>query len=94
MIPPDLGRLIYGDPQAPAGESVRRLFEGWLHAASIIPLTEYRYRLPHMRQIRERPATMSRKWSDEPGTADLLQRVMERIRREGALGVADLSQPL
>ena len=38
----DLDRLIYGDE--------RRLFEYWQHAASILPLSEYRYRLPLMRR--------------------------------------------
>ena len=36
--PADLDRLIY-DP------AERRLFEYWQHAASIIPLSQYRYRL-------------------------------------------------
>jgi len=87
--PADFERLIYGDPRAPSGEDPRRLFEGWLHAASIIPFDEYRYRLPHMRKVRENPAKMSRKWLAEPGTADLLQHVRDRIRREGPLGAAD-----
>src|SRR5450756_1579258 len=47
--PDDFDNLIFG-PQ-------RRLFEGWEHAASIIPLTEYRYQMPRQRNLREQPNT-------------------------------------
>ena len=88
--PVDLDRLIYGRPDAEGEPNPRRLFEGWLHEASIIPLDEYRYQLPHMRRIRATPARMSRQWLSEPDTAETLRQVLERIRREGALRVSDL----
>ena len=45
--PAALDRLIY-DPEQ------RRLFEYWKHAASIIPLSEYRYSLPLKRWFQRR----------------------------------------
>lgn len=60
----------------------RRLFEGWQHAASIIPLTEYRYQMPHQRHLREQPAPV---W----GSAELLEQVRERIRQNGAVRGGD-----
>ncbi len=60
----------------------RRLFEGWQHAASIIPLTEYRYQMPHQRHLREQPAPVS-------GSAELLEQVRERIRQNGAVRGGD-----
>ncbi|NIS80531.1 MAG: winged helix-turn-helix domain-containing protein, partial [Anaerolineales bacterium] len=44
--PYDLDRLAYG-------EEGRRLFEYWFHGVSLIPLTEYRHRLPMMRWFRD-----------------------------------------
>jgi uncharacterized protein len=80
--PHDLDRLIYDPLQ-------RRLFEGWQHAASIIPLVDYRYQMPHQRKLRESPAEMSVGWLSEPGSQELLESVLTRILREGALRVAD-----
>ena len=80
--PQDFDRLIY-DPQQ------RRLFEGWQHAASIIPLVDYRYQIPHQRKLRETPAEMSASWLNEPGSKDLLESVLSRIHQQGALRVAD-----
>lgn len=94
--PADLDRLIYGDLTSlpgettwPQGENSCRLFEGWLHAACIIPLAEYRYRLPGMRRRREKPAKWTQKWLSQPGNVELLQHVMEQVRCEGPLRSAD-----
>ncbi len=83
----DFDRLVYGDPDA--SENPRRLFEGWMHAASILALSEYRYRIPHQRRLRATPAPMSEQWLAKPESEELMQGVLERIRREGALGVKD-----
>ncbi|HLE51337.1 MAG TPA: crosslink repair DNA glycosylase YcaQ family protein [Anaerolineales bacterium] len=80
--PADFDRLIY-DPNE------RRLFEGWQHAASIIPLEDYRYQIPHMRRLRENPAGMSLKWLQDPESSELLHKVMERIRQNGPVRAAD-----
>jgi hypothetical protein len=79
--PADFDRLIYAAP--------RRLFEDWLHAACILPLTEYRYRLPHKRRLRTHGATHTVQWLSEPGNVELLAATLERIRKDGAVGVGD-----
>ena len=80
--PSELDRLIYEPDQ-------RRLFEGWQHAASIIPLEDYRYQIPHMRYVHQNPAEMSVKWLAEPGSKDLLQFVRERITDQGPMRTKD-----
>jgi uncharacterized protein YcaQ len=73
-----LEQMIYNPLQ-------RKLFEGWQHAASIIPLEEYRYQLPNMRRNREAPWIRTEGWLADPQNRVLLPAVLERIRREGAL---------
>jgi hypothetical protein len=80
--PADLDRLLF-DPEQ------RRLFEGWQHAASIIPLRDYRYQMPYQRYLREMPSEMSAMWLSEPGSRELMHSALERIRREGVLRAAD-----
>jgi uncharacterized protein YcaQ len=80
--PADFDRLIY-DP------AERRLFEGWLHVASIIPLKDFRYQLPFMRRLRESPNDRNLRWLSDPENAGLLQLARERIRQEGGLRAAD-----
>jgi uncharacterized protein len=79
--PAALDILIFG-PQ-------RRLFEGWQHAASIIPLREYRYQIPHQRNLREHPTNWYTRWLNEQVQDDFVPGVLERIRQEGALKVSD-----
>jgi len=80
--PVDFDSLIYGPDD-------RRLFEGWKHAASIIPLEDYRYQIPQMRHDRKNPAKMSAEWLSEQGNQELLHSVYERIRDEGPLRARD-----
>jgi uncharacterized protein YcaQ len=80
--PTDLDRLQF-DPKE------RRLFEGWQHAASIIPLEEYRFQMPYQRRVREKPNEWFQNWIKQPGHDQLMPTVMERIRLEGAVKVAD-----
>lgn len=79
--PADFDCLVYGD--SAAGKNRRRLFEDRLYAACILPLSEYRYRLPHKRRLRDGPAYWTREWLSKPGSAELLQFVLDRIRDEG-----------
>ena len=67
----------------------RRLFEGWEHAASIIPLTEYRYQLPHQRNLREHPTNWYNRWLNETVQKEFVPQVLDRIRQEGALKVSN-----
>jgi uncharacterized protein YcaQ len=82
--PADYDDLLY-DPQD------RRLFEGWRHSASIIPLEDYRYQIPHMHSVRQNPTKMSRDWLSEPFNQELLQSVYERIKVEGPLRARDFA---
>ena len=82
--PADLDALAY-DPDR------RRLFEYWLHAASIVPLSEYRYRLRLMRRCAEGAWRSRRRWLDEAGNAELVQAVLRRVREDGAARVSDFS---
>ena len=82
--PEDLDALVY-DPAR------RQLFEYWLHAASIIPLSEYRYRLRLMRHCAEGTFRSRRRWLDEPGNVEIVDGVRRRVREEGAVRVSDFS---
>ncbi len=82
--PADLDALAY-DPER------RRLFEYWLHAASIIPLSEYRYRLRLMRRCSEGAFRSRRRWLEEPGNAEMVDAVRQRVREDGAVRVSDFS---
>jgi uncharacterized protein YcaQ len=80
--PADFDRLIYDPAQ-------RLLFEGWQRAACILPLAEYRYQIPLQHHLRVQPASWSARWLVEPGSRELIQSVLERVRREGAVRVSD-----
>lgn len=77
----ELDRLVYG--------AERRCFEYWMHAACIIPYTEYRYRLPLMHAVKQGASERSRLWLEKPGNAELVKAVRKRIQDEGALRAAD-----
>lgn len=79
--PADFDHLIYNS----AG---RRLFEGWQHAACIIPLEDYRYQIPHMQYVRQKQL-LSGGWLLEPANKELLDSVYARIKSEGALRARD-----
>jgi len=80
--PADFDRLIY-DPQ------VRQLFEYWGHAASIMPLKEYRFRMPAMQALHDSPSRWFSRWLAQPGSAEIVEAVRARIAAEGALRTAD-----
>jgi len=84
-----LGNYNTGDFDALTSAADRRLFEGWQHAASIIPLTEYRYQLPHQRNLREHPTNWYNRWLNETVQKEFVPQVLERVRNEGALKVSD-----
>lgn len=77
----DFHRLIYA-----AGQ--RRLYEGWGHAASIIPLDHYRYhRWRTDPKISFNPGF--HQWLSKKGSSELVQQTLERIRSQGGLRVGD-----
>jgi uncharacterized protein YcaQ len=67
----------------------RRLFEGWEHAATIIPLAEYCFQMPRQRNLREHPTNWYTHWLNDLVQKDFVPQVLERIRREGALKVSN-----
>jgi uncharacterized protein YcaQ len=67
----------------------RQGFEYWGHAASWLPMADYRYFLPRMAAIRQRGGG----WGQEAAHAQLVPRVLERIRTEGPLGPAAFDDP-
>jgi uncharacterized protein YcaQ len=79
--PTDFDNLIFG--------LERLLFEGWEHAATIIPLAEYRYQMPHQRNMRVHPTTWYNRWLNELVNKEFVPLVLERVRREGALKVSN-----
>ena len=78
----DFHKLIYS-------ADTRMLYEGWGHAASIIPLQHYRYH----RWRTDRTVSFNasfREWLSKDGNRELAAQTLERIRSQGALRVADL----
>lgn len=68
----------------------RRLYEGWGHAASILPLEHYRYhRWRTDKSISFNPAFVD--WLNKAGNRELVAQTLERIRLEGGLRVGDFA---
>jgi uncharacterized protein YcaQ len=69
----------------------RRVFEYWGHAMSYLPMSDYRYFLPKMRNF-ENPRS---KWAEISlaKCRHLMQPVLERIRKEGPLCSRDFKPP-
>ncbi len=66
----------------------RRLYEGWGHAASIIPLEHYRYhRWRTDQSVSYNPGF--HEWANKDGHRELAAQTLERIRAEGGLRVGD-----
>lgn len=69
----------------------RRIFEYWGHAASFLPMSDYRYYLPRMRSYRQPKSKWQRDRLEQHG--HLMGPVLERIRAEGPLGSKDFEPP-
>jgi uncharacterized protein YcaQ len=67
----------------------RRVFEYWAHAAAYLPMRDYRFYLPRIRYFAEEHH--ARQWLAEH--RGLAEKVLERIRAEGALAAADFEHP-
>jgi len=67
----------------------RAVFEGWTHAASYIPMSDFRFYAPRLgeRLLSDR----QKAWRDEH--RETVEAVLQRIRDEGALGTADFEAP-
>ncbi|MBN1286028.1 MAG: YcaQ family DNA glycosylase [Anaerolineae bacterium] len=84
--PADFDKLAYNPDH-------RRLFEYWMHAASLIPFSLYRYRIPAMRRFRENGGHWRRDWIKDPQNRQVFEQVMARIRQEGAARTSDFDNP-
>lgn len=67
----------------------RRIFEYWGHAASYLPIADYRYYLPRMRSFDDPKSKWAKDQLQEHG--HLMQAVLDRIREEGPLSSKDFT---
>ncbi len=65
----------------------RKLFEYWFHAAAWLPMADYRYSLPRMRQ-----QNGERNWFKD-GDRKLMNEILARVEAEGALRARDFEEP-
>lgn len=89
----NLDNLVYADPDSPGGDNPRQLFEHWFHAACLLPLSEYRYRLQRMQSSRRGRGDRQRRWLAQKETQALLRDVYDRIKEEGASLARDFEDP-
>jgi len=83
---PDYGEEQLHDLQA----RDRLIFEYWGHAMSYLPMSDYRFCLPRMRNFRNpRHAWISHRLD---GCAHLLAPILDRIRQEGPLSAKDFAR--
>ena len=67
----------------------RQVFEFWAHAASYLPISDYRFYLPAMKNYARRDRT--RKWIRD--NRKIVKTVLERIESEGPLASSDFKTP-
>ncbi|MDB6029700.1 MAG: hypothetical protein JWM16_38, partial [Verrucomicrobiales bacterium] len=78
---PDYTPQMLHDLQEPD----RQVFEYWNHAASYLPMADFRFSLPRMRRARK-----EMHWSDEsPELKTAMRRVVKLIRSNGPLQLRD-----
>jgi uncharacterized protein YcaQ len=67
----------------------RRIFEYWGHAMSYLPMSDYRYSLPRMRNFRN----PTHKWIQQQSEkcAHLIEPTLKRIREDGPLSAKDFA---
>ena len=86
---PDYLDSLLFDGGSTSPDNERRLFEYWMHAACIIPLTQYRYLIPMMRRRATGRGSWHRRWVADPDNRKLARSVLDRVRDEGASRPAD-----
>jgi uncharacterized protein YcaQ len=69
----------------------RRVFEYWGHAMSYLPMSDYRFCLPKMRNFNNPTSRWAKERLEKYG--HLTGSVLERIREEGPLGSKDFEPP-
>ena len=97
----EFDRLIFGDGTINHGTAdtdgdddgnERRLFEYWMHAACVIPLTLYRFAIPTMRRHANPPGKRRREWLQDPANIETLDAVMRHVREHGLARSADFER--
>lgn len=69
----------------------RRIFEYWGHAASYLPMSDYRFYKPRMRRFEQPKSAWAAQCIKEHG--HLMQGILKRIRAEGPLSSKDFKPP-
>ena len=69
----------------------RLLFEYWGHAASYLPIGDYRFYIPRMRYFLDPHNKWEKQRLEKFG--HMMKPVLERIRKEGPLGSKDFTPP-
>ena len=69
----------------------RRIFEYWGHAASYLPITDYRYYIPRMRRFADPNSKWEKQRMEKYG--HMMKPVLDRIRKEGPLASKDFIPP-
>ena len=87
----DFDYLIFGNGSI-EGSNDRRLFEYWMHAACIIPLSLYRFCIPAMRRHANPTGKRRREWLQDPANIPVLDEVMAHIRENGLARSADFER--
>lgn len=64
-----------------------QVFEHWFHAASCLPMRDYRFCLPLMASVRE-----GRTWHAGRADAALMRQLLDRVRVDGPLTLRSLGQ--
>jgi uncharacterized protein YcaQ len=69
----------------------RTLFEYWGHAASILPMSDYRFYIPMMRGFLDPKGSWWKGWGKKYGS--YLEPVLKRIKEEGPKAARDFENP-
>jgi uncharacterized protein YcaQ len=69
----------------------RTLFEYWGHAASVLPMSDYRFYIPMMRGFLDPKGSWWKGWGKKYGS--YLEPVLKRIKEEGPKAARDFENP-
>ena len=65
----------------------RQIFEYWYHAASYLPMKDYRYALPAMMSVRKGESRYFNR-----GDQHLMNEILARVRAEGKIRLRDIDK--
>ena len=78
-----LNELAYGNN--------RKFFEYWYHAACIIPVEEFAYRIPAMKKHFRKETKRWRNWPNEKNNAKVINETLNKIKLEGPMKASDFN---